>query len=217
MIRRLFRHLLIALLCGAVFFVIYNLAAWYNLRGERGVSSNQSFTFYMMITVKGFVEDYRKEHGSLPQDLTDLPEADQIYCTPDGKPADGWEHPLQYRHEGETYELFSYGRDGQPGGIGVDADHYWDPQNRKQPLATFRQYFLESESAGLESKHFFWSGFLGSCFVALYVMLMLHSLAALDGKQVWKPKHYAWFVLVVIVTSSAVGLVLLPLHIPTGH
>ncbi len=39
-------------------------------------------------------------------------------------PLDPWEHPYVYRYPGEhgDYDLLSYGRDGQPGGTGEDAD-----------------------------------------------------------------------------------------------
>ncbi|MHB8165182.1 MAG: type II secretion system major pseudopilin GspG [Sulfuricella sp.] len=39
-------------------------------------------------------------------------------------PLDPWGHPYVYRNPGEhgDYDLLSYGRDGQPGGSGEDAD-----------------------------------------------------------------------------------------------
>jgi len=41
-------------------------------------------------------------------------------------PADPWGHAYVYRQPGQgpgrEFELFSYGRDGKPGGTGEDAD-----------------------------------------------------------------------------------------------
>jgi general secretion pathway protein G len=40
-------------------------------------------------------------------------------------PADPWSHPYVYRNpgdQGHDFELLSLGRDGQPGGTGLDAD-----------------------------------------------------------------------------------------------
>lgn len=39
-------------------------------------------------------------------------------------PADPWDRPYQYREPGEhgDYDLYSYGRDGQPGGAGENLD-----------------------------------------------------------------------------------------------
>ena len=39
-------------------------------------------------------------------------------------PTDPWGHPYQYAHPGKhgTYDLWSHGRDGRPGGQGDDAD-----------------------------------------------------------------------------------------------
>lgn len=41
-----------------------------------------------------------------------------------GLPADPWDRPYQYQSPGTRgeYDLFSYGRDGQPGGDGEDKD-----------------------------------------------------------------------------------------------
>ena len=41
-----------------------------------------------------------------------------------GVPADPWGHAYVYRTPGQKgeFELFSYGRDGKPGGSGEDAD-----------------------------------------------------------------------------------------------
>ncbi|MFO7569220.1 MAG: type II secretion system major pseudopilin GspG [Smithellaceae bacterium] len=41
-----------------------------------------------------------------------------------GLPMDPWDHPYQYQSPGShgEFDLFSYGRDGKPGGEGEDAD-----------------------------------------------------------------------------------------------
>jgi hypothetical protein len=71
------------------------------------------------------IDNYHAETGQLPQQLGDVVAACQTdrdrdlityYCK------DSWENPIEYTTDGETYELVSYGRDGKPGGMGLDAD-----------------------------------------------------------------------------------------------
>lgn len=79
------------------------------------------------------LDQYRLDTGHYPsteQGLTalftrpsDEPKWEGPYLKK-GVPADPWGHPYQYRQPGEhgEYDLFSYGKDGQAGGSGEDAD-----------------------------------------------------------------------------------------------
>jgi general secretion pathway protein G len=79
------------------------------------------------------LDQYRLDTGHYPtteQGLnvlftrpTDEPKWEGPYLKK-GVPTDPWGHPYQYRQPGEhgEYDLFSYGKDGQPGGSGEDAD-----------------------------------------------------------------------------------------------
>jgi general secretion pathway protein G len=39
-------------------------------------------------------------------------------------PEDPWGHEFQYESDGKTFNIYSYGPDGEPGGEGTDADIY---------------------------------------------------------------------------------------------
>lgn len=79
------------------------------------------------------LDQYRLDTGHYPsteQSLTalfthpaDEPKWEGPYLKK-GVPADPWGRPYQYRQPGEhgEYDLFSYGKDGQTGGSGEDAD-----------------------------------------------------------------------------------------------
>lgn len=216
MIRRLIRHVLIALLCGALIFLILNVAAWYNLRGQRNMCRNQDLTRSYGLRILGLrIADYRKTHGVLPDDLAALP-AVQIMLRQPGEPLlDSWGNPFQYRRMGETYELFSYGRDGQPGGVGLDADLYLDGRNRKLARPTFRQFFLTNDKDEVARDQFLVAGFEAACLVVFFTLLTLKGITSKgEPMTAWR---YVRFALVVLVIATAVGLVLLPLHIPNGH
>jgi general secretion pathway protein G len=71
---------------------------------------------------------YRMNHSRYPateeglEALLNPPDRDRGYI--DNIPKDAWNNEYMYRYPGENgeYDLFSYGRDGQEGGSGLDAD-----------------------------------------------------------------------------------------------
>jgi general secretion pathway protein G len=79
------------------------------------------------------LENYRLDVGRFPTSQEGLqalekPAANDVrWAGPYLKrsvPADPWGNAYQYRSPGERgdYDLFSFGRDGKPGGVGEDAD-----------------------------------------------------------------------------------------------
>jgi general secretion pathway protein G len=79
------------------------------------------------------LDQYRLDTGHYPSTaqglgaLTAKPDNEPKWDGPYLKkavPGDPWGNPYQYRQPGEhgEYDLFSYGRDGKPGGSGEDAD-----------------------------------------------------------------------------------------------
>jgi len=79
--------------------------------------------------------DYPPEEFGLPalQDLPGTIDGAERYNGPylTKLPDDPWGRPYVYVYPGDThpYELLSYGRDGEPGGEGPDADiSFWDDE-----------------------------------------------------------------------------------------
>jgi general secretion pathway protein G len=86
------------------------------------------------------ISAYRLDTGHLPSPeaglsaLVDRPANDPGWAGPylqKAVPLDPWRHPYFYRVPGDgahEYELGSLGRDGRPGGTGLDADlSIWTP------------------------------------------------------------------------------------------
>jgi len=216
MIRRLIRRLAIALLCGFAVFLILILAAWYNLRGEQNMCRNQYETrLFGLRKLQAQLVDYRESHGILPDNLGDIPDAHAMLQQPGEPLLDSWGNPFQYRRDGETFELFSYGRDGKPGGVGLDADLYHDRRNQKLAWPTFPQFFLTNDESEVARNGFLAAGLMAGCLVVFFTMLSLRDTSKSGAKMT--AGRYLWFALVVIVISSAVGVLLLPVHIPNGH
>jgi general secretion pathway protein G len=71
-------------------------------------------------SIQGALKLYRARTGTLPEDSLGLEalvgrELEQI-------PRDPWGRPYLYRRSGDEAEVWTYGRDGQPGGEGQDRD-----------------------------------------------------------------------------------------------
>ncbi len=76
------------------------------------------------------IDGYMLDNGSPPKQLQDLlskpgdaPSWNGPYAKP-GDLKDPWGHPFGYTYPGQhgQYDIVFYGRDGKPGGDGVDAD-----------------------------------------------------------------------------------------------
>jgi len=92
------------------------------------------------VAAKAQVEAYAKAVDNFRLDMGRFPTTEEGLAALTARPADGdkwsgpylrkdvvpdpWGHPYLYRAPGtkSEFEILSYGRDGQPGGTGLDAD-----------------------------------------------------------------------------------------------
>jgi hypothetical protein len=100
------------------------VCAWYSMRDHRGYRGPHQRAFYTLRTLRTVLGEYQKEKGKYPEKLADLASAypERVGVDDSGHVADPWGNPYQYRVEGESYTLFSLGRDGKRGGEGLDQD-----------------------------------------------------------------------------------------------
>jgi general secretion pathway protein G len=68
--------------------------------------------FQTITRLKGVLEEFHQKTGRYPERLADL--KDEI--------PDPWNHPYDYRSDGQSYTLRSFGLDGKPGGPGLARD-----------------------------------------------------------------------------------------------
>jgi len=79
-----------------------------------------------MQAVASAVRDFEAERGALPVSLTEVADRFDAGVPPD----DYFGRPFQYVRpgpDGEDFSLMSLGRDGVEGGIGEDADVWFEP------------------------------------------------------------------------------------------
>jgi Type II secretion system (T2SS), protein G len=119
-----------ALFYGAILFVIVYAAAWQGLSQNIDNRPRQSESFYIVGQTVSAVQEYQKAHGRLPADLTGKDFAGKLWLgagrfDPQVGPLDAWGDPLHYEVKRDKFTVVSYGRDGRPGGLGIDADIGW--------------------------------------------------------------------------------------------
>lgn len=84
--------------------------------------ANQSRTKILLSELESEIENYRLEEKAYPERIEDL--ATKGYL--DERPVDAWGRAIEFRlidpEQTPAYRITSFGRDGQPGGEGLDAD-----------------------------------------------------------------------------------------------
>lgn len=81
--------------------------------------------------------DYHESHGSYPESLAD-PTFEFPYGNDSDMLKDLWNKPIQYTVESDGFRLSSFGRDGVPGGIGLDSDWSYDSPDAEPDQSPFR-------------------------------------------------------------------------------
>jgi hypothetical protein len=124
--RLLVANVLIACFYTAVLFVIVYASAWQNLSTSYQNFPRQWETYYVVQVTIEAVQEYQKKHGKLPHDLRDKEITERVWMPNNLDvglgPLDAWGRPLHYEIQGDKFAILSYGRDGLPGGAGLDAD-----------------------------------------------------------------------------------------------
>lgn len=88
--------------------------------------------------------------GAFPDSLQQLSQLEDhdLWFGKSGELLDGWRHPFHYRRIAEGFELASLGREGKPGGVGLDADVFfgdeWFSPKTRLPL---KQFLFETEGS----------------------------------------------------------------------
>ena len=104
---------------GVCVVLIVGLIGWWSVRQFITVIPPASLTCSSMHMIKRRILRYAGMHKQLPNSLDELP-AISGYSD---RLTDAWADRISYRVSGDgSIALTSYGKDGQPGGTGADAD-----------------------------------------------------------------------------------------------
>jgi len=121
---------------------------------------------------------------------------------------DGWQHPLVFSNAGMTCLIISYGRDGKPGGKGIDCDLTSKNPYPKESVPTFGQFYDNKEMGGMIFSSFF-SGAL-----AAFLSFLTVRIPNLNRRGV--------MILVSSLGATLIGTVFVAsmitaVHVPSGH
>jgi hypothetical protein len=159
-----------------------------------------------VLRIAGAIQAYQKAKVALPRTLRQLaddPKSD-VHAGEDGTICDSWGYPLVYAVRGNRFLLVSYGRDGKPGGEGVDCDLSNVNPRPPQSRLTFRQFIEFGDPTPLAAV----SGIL-ACLVALF------TIRPADVTRQGAPRLIAK-VLVTVGAAAFVGMWMAALCLPMG-
>lgn len=155
------------------------------------------------------IEYYRFMNGHYPIVLEEVDDLDSPFRhNGDGEIVDYYDNPIQYDLVGETFTVFSFGRDGRPGGDGLDADVYsrWTGQKLTPP--TLRQFYRDCQTKGLVLTSLI-AGAVGG-------------LLAVPTRNRKQPFPNSWKRIIVRIGITCAASVIAALfigivHLPSGH
>jgi len=182
---------------GVLVAAIALAVAWRNIGGMSNIWPEQWATHRAIGTIEDIIQMHRATTKTLPKSLEDLRPVGvnwaDLHWDESGKLLDGWKRPLVYSTDGTSCTIVSYGRDGQPGGIGIDSDLSSSLPSPETTKPTFVQFLFNPRARGIVATCLacglgaFWvsmvtvtpSALHGWAIVALLVKLALTVLGAL--------------------------------------
>jgi general secretion pathway protein G len=207
--RRWVIRIILSTVTGVIVGATAYLCAWYEYRNFIYFVSEQRNTRDTLVRLQCEIDSHQQVFGHLPKTLSELEcvQNESMRVDPAGQPVDGWGRPIQYQVKGDSYTLFSYGMDGQPGGQGLDADLYAGKVDKENESPTLWQFATILDSGGMRE---------GCALAAAFAFAVC--LIASHG---WQSNRS----LVVILIANAVtaifailtAVVISALHLPSGH
>jgi len=141
----------VALGAGLLFSALVVLVGWRCFRHHPSFNHEQMNTLDRLRTIEEAIAKYQGPRGQLPASLAELGSPDLLRrCVGrDGQLVDGWGHPFRYSVIGGRYSVLAYGRDGKPGGTGLDLDLSYSQRLPEEAVPTLHQFLFDRPTGGL--------------------------------------------------------------------
>lgn len=139
------QRLILSLLVGIVMTAVPLLSGWQSVRSPAGVAEPKR-AWIQLVTILGFVKEFQREHNRLPTSLSEIQDGVGTLRRDFNDP---WGHPLEFAISDNEFRVTTYGRDGQPGGVGLDADLSTDNLSPPEANLTLQQYLFEIDSGSV--------------------------------------------------------------------
>ncbi len=172
-------------------------------------------TQYALKDINALILEYHQKSNAIPRTLDEIRSIattgnvrTSIGFKDDGTIDDGWNRPFLFSSDATNCLVTSYGRDGKPGGIGVDCDLTSKNPTPNESLPTFDQ-FLHNERV---------QGMIKSSLVCGVLAAILSFLTV----RVPDFNRRGMIVLglslcVTLIGTLLVTAIITALHVPSGH
>jgi hypothetical protein len=223
----LVHRLAVALAAGVVVLGISCYVAYHEYL-DSAISYGPRATLVDVGRVAAAIEDYRRGKHALPKALDELPSVN-VRSNADGQYIDWWRRPLQYRVVGDRYRVASLGRDGKPGGTGLDYDLSSDDlgatggaqsgarQLPRQARPTFAQFMRDQG----ESPRYHGSGsmmFAAGILTGIAAFLLgLGEVYTATPAQGGLRSRLSRLIVTLLGALLIAVMYVIPLHLPSGH
>jgi general secretion pathway protein G len=195
---------LVSVFVAAAVTALAIISAFQNSRGTLGFAPKQFQTEFDLRWLTNRINDYQRTFHHLPPSLVDLTNINQGHTILE----DSWGRALIYNTNEHGYSLLSYGRDGLPGGVGLDADlsntNLFSPSSR----LTFNQFLFD-----VPSKPILWTCVAAGIMAAITTFFLVRKPATTSSEVTGVVLR----VVCTVLGATIIAAVLAVLHIPTGH
>lgn len=203
----------LSLFFAAVITVTTFVTAWHELRGNTKFVQDQHATLNALHRLKGYLEKHHQRTKDYPETLNELSLPDEdpfVRVAASGYPVDAWGNDYQFRVTDQTFELSSLGRDGRPGGLGLDADldHRQSTFDSTEEMRlTFQQFATDIDTSRIKR---------GCLILGGISSVVVFSLLG-DYSRRTSSSQLALSIVITIAGSIVMAMFMSALHIPNHH
>jgi hypothetical protein len=191
-------RLLLAGLVGIFVLSLSLLVAWHNLQPD--FSMEQRYTRSLL---KRIDREITAQQRTNPHPVS----AEAIRETLEN-PSDAWHRPLVFSNQGTNLVVLSYGRDGKPGGQGLDCDLTSLNPRPKESLPTLVQFYTELPTGGVIT-----GCAICAALAAATSMLMVKRIDLTAPALATA----AFKLAATIIAAIFIAMTISALHVPSGH
>jgi Type II secretion system (T2SS), protein G len=183
--------------------------AWGNASNSKYTWFEQYITQRNLAIIAKAIPKYHDQFGVSPNSMGDLMKLTNSFPDgPEGGFPDGWGRPFIFSHNGTDVLVTSYGRDGKPGGKGLDCDltsANWKPEDARP---TFEQFLHGMRAGGMINSSIICGG------LAFALTVFTIRIPDVNRERIVILAAKLFFTL---VAASIVASFITALHIPSGH
>ncbi|HTN04960.1 MAG TPA: type II secretion system protein GspG, partial [Planctomycetaceae bacterium] len=139
------QRVFVSVLVGIVMTAVPLVSGWISIRKEAKGAGGTDRLWYDLMSLNHALKQFQTHHERVPESIDELKvdRENESYIPL----VDPWDRPYWLERKGDTCRIGSYGRDGRPGGVGLDAERSTDNQFPAESQLTLRQYLFEINSS----------------------------------------------------------------------